>query len=197
MSDGINKKDTRTDNPFANQPVAIQLFPELIAPNGFLSPTRESMACWYYYVLARRNWEECKDALFIEGHDDPSFNFRQLFTSIAKIYGVEPEGMAKCWKGVDLTAFALGLPQLPDEERYRFDRVEVITTGNRSDNPDSDEIAALADERIWLCKIEHGCPACKSYQIQLLDVKYQEWKCRMCKQVFKTNFTDVDAPADD
>lgn len=181
MSDGINKKDVRTDNPFKDQPVAIQLFPELIIPNGFLSPIRESMACWYYFVLARRNYEVQQDAIFYEGHRDPDFNYRQLYTSIAKMYGVEPEAMAKCWGEVDKTAFALGLPLLPDEERYRFDRQHIVTLRTPLQNwddimedvtVDQNKTISKGDfEEQYLGKFEPGseahpkcknnCPDCK------------------------------------
>lgn len=207
MSEGINKKDTRTDNPFANTPVEIKLFPELIAPNGFLSPMRESMACWYYYVLARRNYEEMKDALFLEGHADPTFNFRQLFTSIAKMYGVEPEGMAKCWTEVDMTAFGLGLPRLPDEERYRFNRPEIIVIDSGKQTEEEIDWPAINASGIRGAKfdkeemnaenfrVEHegmfepepcknDCPDCNCKHAHLLEkaealAKEREWLCEI------------------
>lgn len=104
------------------------LFVGYIMPNGFLDRSRESHALWFYYLHARRTWEEFvqHDPIVYEGELDPGFNFRQLFESTARMYGVRPESMAKCWGMIDMQCRALQLPKLPDEERYRFDRAIVL-----------------------------------------------------------------------
>lgn len=104
------------------------LFPGYIAPNGFLDRSRESHALWFYYIHARRTWEEFVEhaPIVYEGELDPGFDFRQLFISVARMYGVRPESMAQCWSMIDLQCRALQLPTLPNEERYRFDRAIVL-----------------------------------------------------------------------
>ena len=107
--------------PLSSYILAPPLYVDMVAPRGFLDQYRESHALWYYYTLARKAYEEIiADPIVLEGDRDPTANFRQLFTSIAKLYGVQPEAMAKCWPQIDMQCFALNLPKLPDEERYRF-----------------------------------------------------------------------------
>lgn len=96
-------------------------------PNGFLPYDAPNNALFYYYLLARKAYEEIiLDPLVLEGERDPEANFRQLFTSVAIAYGVKPEEMAKCWHNVDMQCHALDMPLLPDEERYRFNRIQEI-----------------------------------------------------------------------
>lgn len=98
-------------------------------PHGHLDSTREAHGLWNYYLCARNAYETHNlDAIVLEGEKDPEVNFKQLFTSIAQMYGVEPNSMAKCWGMVDMQCVVLGLPKLPDEERYRFDRQSIIIT---------------------------------------------------------------------
>jgi hypothetical protein len=100
------------------------IFPSLIAPHGFLTNKRQTHALWYYYLSARQAYENIVvDPIVYEGEDDPSADFRQLIERIAIIYGVSVEEMVKCWDVVDMQCFALKLPKLPDEERYRFNRI--------------------------------------------------------------------------
>lgn len=46
----------------------------------------------------------------------------------------------------------------------------------------------LADEREALCKKQPKCPECKTYQVQIISVGLQEWKCRHCKLTFFTDY---------
>lgn len=97
-------------------------------PYGFLDSSREAHGLWNYYLCARNAYETHNfDVIVLEGEKDPEVNFQQLFTSMAQIYGVQPEAMAKCWKMIDLQCVSINLPKLPDEERYRFNRVSFIT----------------------------------------------------------------------
>lgn len=97
------------------------LFAHLMQPYGGLNQHRETHALFYYYMLAQKNFEEQQNMIVYEGDADPVFDYYRLFVSIAAMYNVEPEAMAKCWKEVDYTCAAQGLPKLKDERRYRHD----------------------------------------------------------------------------
>ena len=60
-----------------------------------------------------------KGEIVYEGHEDPKYNFRQLFSSVANLYGVEPEQMIKFWSNVDMQAVTMGFPKM--QPGYRFD----------------------------------------------------------------------------
>lgn len=98
-----------------------------IEPFGFLNRENETHALWNYYTKARNAFETCDvSPVVLEGEKDPETNFRQLFESVATMYGVEPNAMAKCWSRIDMQCLALGLPKLPDEERFRFNTIDSI-----------------------------------------------------------------------
>lgn len=108
------------------------IFSAYIQPNGWLDWQPESHALWYYYTRARAAYERIVlDPIVLVGEKDPQANFKQLFTSVARIYGVEPEAMAKCWDLVDAQCDVLNLPRMPDGEKYRFNRRIEIETTNR------------------------------------------------------------------
>ncbi len=97
-------------------------------PKGYLDSSREAHALWNYYLCARNAYEtHIKNVIVFEGEKDPKVNFQQLFTSIAEMYGVQPEAMAKCWDMIDAQCLAIDLPKLPNKEYYRFNRIEFIT----------------------------------------------------------------------
>lgn len=104
---------------FLNMPI----FGAYQTPLGFLPRERAAHALMYYALTARHAYEEVVQghAIVYEGHDDPTANFKEMFTNIAQLYEVAPETMAKFWPEVDMQFTALELPQLPKEERYRFD----------------------------------------------------------------------------
>ena len=64
----------------------------------------------------------------LEGDPDCVPNFRQLFTSTAIMYGVQPEQMIKFWGNVDMQCDVLGIGKLPDEDCYRFNVTPEIRT---------------------------------------------------------------------
>lgn len=102
-------------------------FVHYVAPMGWLDMTDECFALWYYYVLARKAYEEKElYPIVLEGDDDPTADYHQLMKSVAQLYGVQPEGMTKCWKQVDMQCWALQLPKMPQGERYRFDSPIII-----------------------------------------------------------------------
>lgn len=102
-------------------------FTGYIQPRGYFDTSREVHGLWNYYLCARNTYEtHVVDIITLEGEKDSSVNFRQLFTSISLMYGVQPEAMAKCWDMIDKQCEYLELPQLPNEERYRFDRSIIM-----------------------------------------------------------------------
>jgi len=104
-------------------------FDTYIIPAGWLSIDTPCHALFYYYLAARRTYEnDVKDPIVYEGEPDPEVNFRQLFTSIAVAYGVQPEHMLKYWINVDMQCDLLHIPRLPAEDKYRFDTVAEIRT---------------------------------------------------------------------
>lgn len=106
-----------------------QFFTQYNMPIGFLVKDSACHALFRYYLMARQTYEtHVLDPIVYEGEKDPEYNFKQLFSSVAKMYGVEPEHMTKYWINVDMQCDLLGLPLMPDEEKYRFDRVQEIKT---------------------------------------------------------------------
>ena len=104
-------------------------FDPYVMPTGFLSPDTPCHALFYYYLAARRTYEnDVVDPIVYEGEPDPEVNFRQLFTSIATAYGVQPEHMLKYWSNVDLQCNLLRLPLMPSGDQYRFDKVAEMRT---------------------------------------------------------------------
>ncbi len=102
-------------------------FVEYEAPNGYLVHHNACHALFYYYLAARRNYEyNVKDPVVLEGDPDQEVNFKQLFTSIALAYGVEPDQMLRFWANVNLQCGVLDLPELP--EKYMFKHTPEIRT---------------------------------------------------------------------
>jgi len=120
-----------TDNTFLNNKSRFEktpiVFEELIVPNGFLDDYLESHALWYYYLCARKTYEDkIENPIVLEGEDDPTVDFKRLFKTIAFLYDVNPEHMVNCWPQIDMQCQALNLPQLPKESRYRFSEIQKI-----------------------------------------------------------------------
>lgn len=114
----------RTNVNVRFEPIA---FRHLAPPAGFIDADPHAWACWYYYILARKRYEEMCDNIVYEGELDLTGDFLGLFKGVAKLYGVAPEGMAKCWQMVDMQCYLQNLPLLPDEEKYRFNRVIIVS----------------------------------------------------------------------
>jgi hypothetical protein len=103
------------------QQIELTFFYQYLPPHGFLPKERGAHALFFYYLLARRTYEErILENDVYEGELDSGTNFRQLFESIASMYNVEVYHMANFWEPVDNQCDFLQLPKLPDEERYRF-----------------------------------------------------------------------------
>jgi len=112
-----------------NKPINITFTPPTFGayeqPNGWLIRETACHALFYYYLIARHNYEEhIKDPIVYEGDADPETNFKQLFNSIALAYGVAPEKMLQFWSNIDLQCDVLELPKLP--EKYRFNKTPEI-----------------------------------------------------------------------
>lgn len=102
-------------------------FPQITSPNGVLDPDPACQALWYYYTIARKNYEEYeKDIIILEGELDPQFDNFQLFKSCAFMYGVAPERMLHFWQNVQTQCAMMGLPDLP--EKYKYRKVAEIKT---------------------------------------------------------------------
>ena len=102
--------------------IEVPIFEQYIIPNGLFTPNPVEHALFFYYVNARRTYEEhVLDApIVMEGDSDPEYNFHELFNSIAGLYGVKPEEMIQAWSIIDRQCEAINLPLLPDEYQYRF-----------------------------------------------------------------------------
>lgn len=111
--------------------LAFPYFSQYLPPQGFLDEDHACHALFYYALLARKNWEEYikHSPVEYEGELTQQVNFRGLFNSISELYGEPTEKMIRFWSAVDLTFDAIGIPRLPDEERYRFNKpFEVISS---------------------------------------------------------------------
>ena len=106
----------------------ITLFIDYQKPNGFLSPCRAAHGLFFYAVNARRTYEEFELGTRTEfvGNLSMQPNYRQSFESIAAMYGVNPDEMAKYWDEVDMQFVALDIPQVPKEEKYRLNRTPMV-----------------------------------------------------------------------
>jgi len=105
------------------------VFNGYLVPDGFLLKDLACHALWYYYLIARGTYEtHVLNPIVYEGDKDDEFNFQQMFSSVATSYGVQPEVMIKFWNNIDLQCWALELPELPKEDKYRFNATAEIKT---------------------------------------------------------------------
>lgn len=106
------------------------IFEQYNTPNGFLAPATACHALFWYALIARRAYEENVQgwAHQYEGNLSNTTNFRDMYLSVAFLYGVTPEEMQRYWPAVDMQFVALNLPQLPKEDRYRHDSVPEFKT---------------------------------------------------------------------
>jgi len=106
----------------------VKLFHGYDKPKGWLDPHIACQGLFYYYLIARRNYEEERAGIVLEGDDDPVYNYTQLFSSIALAYNTQPEVMAKFWRNVDMQCWALQLPKMPEGGKYRMNGKAIIRT---------------------------------------------------------------------
>jgi len=108
------------------------IFTKYITPHGvFPKGTEDNIGIhglWYYYISALEIFKFKIDGWQYE--DEPNkedtFNLQQLFTSIALLYGVNPEQMTRYWGLIDKQAEILDLPTLPDS--FKFNTIPEIKT---------------------------------------------------------------------
>jgi|SRR6185437_7743296 len=83
-------------------------------PLGWLEPIPACHGLMYYSLVAKNAYEEVTKSPVLIGDKDPHADFRQLFKSIAFLYGCEPETMANFWPSIRLQWMQLGLTAPPD-----------------------------------------------------------------------------------
>lgn len=96
-------------------------------PHGWLANEKPCHALFYYALLAikaQHQWEA--NVIVYEGNLTPDPNFKQLFTSVATMYGVSPESMLKFWTNVDMQLVQMGSQGVPKKARYRFDSIPEL-----------------------------------------------------------------------
>lgn len=114
-------------------------------PQGYLASDDACQALYYYSILARRMQERTSNdpnfaAILYEGELDENVNFRELFISIAKMYGVQPERMEKFWLNIDMQLVSEGCPKLEGRARFQWKPV-VDTASTLSAGTESSEIS--------------------------------------------------------
>lgn len=90
---------------------------------GHLPDLPEAHALFYYYLMARRQFEEIEQGFEIQydlGQESSGVDYYQIATSIAWVYGVKLYEMIRYWRAVDEQCLLLGLPLLPHGEKYRL-----------------------------------------------------------------------------
>jgi len=129
-------------------------FVNYIKPNGFLCDHPACHAVFYYNLTARLSYEENELGFGLqmegEGFENVLWNrsnFRQSWETISMMYGVTEADMVRHWQCVDMQFFAMGKPGLPDEERYRFNRVPQVDTNGNSNSESNGDVRADTEQR--------------------------------------------------
>lgn len=107
----------------------VRTFPNKTQPLGLLHPHMACQAMYYYWGLAQENYtQQVKLNIVLEGEKDPEYNYKQLFLTISKIYGVQPEEMVNFWQTVRTQLLMDGEPALPELEQYLFNTPITVRT---------------------------------------------------------------------
>lgn len=129
-------------------------FVHYIKPNGFLCDHPACHATFYYNLTARLSYEENELGFGLqmegEGFENVLWNrsnFRQAWETISMMYGVTEADMVRHWQCVDMQFFAMDKPGLPDEERYRFNRVPQVDTDDNINSGSERDVRADAEQR--------------------------------------------------
>lgn len=128
MSDRFSGKQTvfwreRFDDSLRVRIIA-PYYPLFIEPDGYLTRDDACHALMHYATTARNNWELEAETIRLEDEHDREINYHQLFHSIARLHGVEPEVMSKFWWQIDLQFAAMQLPLV--HQSIRFDKIVRI-----------------------------------------------------------------------
>lgn len=102
-------------------------------PQGFLCRAEQYKEChalFNYNICARGAYEENVLRWGLQ-YDLPGIfwndsNFRQIFESLMRVYAVTQQQMTAHWSCVNMECMRQAIPQVPDTEEYRFNRVPVI-----------------------------------------------------------------------
>src|SRR5690349_9960233 len=103
-------------------------FRDFEMPNGFLARDPACHALWYYCGLIRRQINESNETIRYdnEGPVVPERHAKNLFETVAFLYGVAPEKMLQFWTNVDLQMAQMGADKMPAWSR--FDKVQEVRT---------------------------------------------------------------------
>lgn len=107
------------------QQIELTIFADYIKPNGVFTHEIETHALFYYYLIARRTYEEnvLVERIVLEGDKDLQVNFQQMFESVASMYGIDPSAMSRRWEIIDQQCLLKELPLLPNEDKYRHNAI--------------------------------------------------------------------------
>lgn len=108
--------------------ISTPYFRELEIPVGFLSRDPACHALWYYCCLIRNQMNERDETIRYEGDwpVDPEANAKNIFKTVAFLYGIAPERMLKFWVNIDMQMAQLGANKMP--HWARFDKVPDVRT---------------------------------------------------------------------
>lgn len=100
----------------------VPIFSALNAPKGFLNSDLACHALWYYATLTKKNMEHRFKAPQYEDEErekDFHKNQKELFKSVATMYGVAPERMLHFWSNIDIQMTIMGGDRLPASVRFQ------------------------------------------------------------------------------
>ena len=112
--------------PFLAQ---VPLFIGYQIPNGFLPPEPEAHALFMYNLMAYELYSsEILNPIRYEGDPYPGPDFLRIMDVICAWYSTSIERIVRFWEPVESQCQHLGLPTVPDEERYRFNKPGKVDT---------------------------------------------------------------------
>ena len=88
----------------------------LLIRGGFLPNANEAHALMYYAFQAVKIRASRGNIPVLEGDPDPTENPKQVFTSVATWYGVDPHKMSNYWQPVNAQLQVLGIEPIVEEE---------------------------------------------------------------------------------
>lgn len=102
----------------------VPLFENLMKQTGkadaVLEHTVECMALFYYAQKAAEAYKNETTGIQYEGNPDNTYDYRQLYLTVAYLYGANPETMLNYWPIVAKQCRIKGYSIPPDELKYRF-----------------------------------------------------------------------------
>lgn len=107
------------------------LFPQHTEPKGMLESDLRCQACWYFYVLAQKQYEKVGFSIddqfgLLEGNLWMDTHYEQTARTVAAMYNLDsPDEFAKAWPHVILEASRCGLPK-PKNAYMRPLRIHIV-----------------------------------------------------------------------